>query len=217
MKLLSLRFFSALLLCIIFGGMFAYIARSIRQDTINDFDERIINIVQGWEASWLTSIMKTFTFIGSTTVVMLLIIAVFTLLLFGLRNRSQAFFFFFVMIGTGVLNQSLKMIFKRERPDFHRLIEITGYSFPSGHTMMAFSLYAVSAYILWRHIRTTTSKMALLAFVIVMFGMIAISRIYLGVHYPSDVVGAIAVSAFWLIVATAVYDFTQRRRPREIA
>ncbi|MBD7984018.1 phosphatase PAP2 family protein [Sporosarcina sp. Sa2YVA2] len=214
MKLLSARLLLALTLCILFGGMFAYIARGIRRETITDFDSAIITIVQGWEADWLTPIMKAFTFIGSTTVVLFLIVAGFAILLFVVRNRAEAFFFFFALGGTGVLNQILKFIFKRERPDLHRLIDITGFSFPSGHTMMAFSLYAVISYILWRHIRTYTSKILLILFAALMFGMIGLSRIYLGVHYPSDVIGGTMASAFWMIIATSVYGYVMDRRKR---
>jgi undecaprenyl-diphosphatase len=142
-------------LCILFGGAFAFIVTAILGEMINGFDRSIIDAIQGLEAPWLTPIMQAFTFIGSTKVVMLLIIAVTALLLWGLDARSQAYFFFFAMIGTGVLNQSLKFIFKRARPEFHRLAEAGGYSFPSGHTMMGFSLYALFTYLLWRHIRST--------------------------------------------------------------
>lgn len=216
MKLLSTRLLLALTLCILFGGVFAYIARGIRRETITDFDSTIISTVQGWETDWLTPIMKAFTFLGSTTVVLFLIFAGFAILLFAVRNRAEAFFYFFALGGTGVLNQILKLIFKRERPDIHRLIEITGFSFPSGHTMMAFSLYAVISYILWRHIRTYTSKILLILFAVLMFGMIGISRIYLGVHYPSDVIGGTVASAFWMIIATSVYGYAMDRRKRTI-
>lgn len=216
MKLLSARLISALALCILFGGIFAYIARGISLDTINGFDSTIINTVQGWEADWLTPVMKAFTFIGSTKFVLFLIAAGFAILLFVVRNRADAFFFFAALGGTGVLNQTLKFIFKRERPDIHRLVDVTGFSFPSGHTMMAFSLYAVIAYILWRHIRTAASKILLIILACFMFAMIGISRIYLGVHFPSDVLGGTAASAFWMIIAISVYGYAMDRRKRAV-
>lgn len=217
MKILSARLILALALCILFGGVFAYIARGISLETINDFDSTIISIVQGWEADWLTPIMKAFTFIGSTKFVLFLIAVGFAILLFAVRNRAEAFFFFIALAGTGVLNQTLKFIFKRERPYIHRLIEETGFSFPSGHTMMAFSLYAVIAYLLWRHLHTIASKVLLLFLAIFMFAMIGISRIYLGVHYPSDIAGGVAASAFWMIIAVTVYGYVMDRRKRTIS
>lgn len=181
---------------------------------INGFDRSIIDAIQSLEAPWLTPIMQIFTLIGSTKVVMLLIISITILLLWKFRARSQGYFFFFAMIGTGVLNQTLKFIFKRARPEFHRLAEAGGYSFPSGHTMMGFSLYALFTYLLWRHIRSTAGRIALVVFAIFMFGMIATSRIYLGVHYPSDILGGVLASAFWLTFTTLLFAQYQKRKKR---
>lgn len=216
MKESSIRPSVAISLCILFGVAFIFIVTAILSETINSFDRSIIDTIQGLETPWLTPIMLTFTFIGSTKVVMLLIIAVTALLLWGMRARRQAYFFFFAMIGTGVLNQTLKFIFKRVRPEFHRLIEVGGYSFPSGHTMMSFSFYLLLAYILWRRTRSTSGKVALVAFAIVMFSMIAISRIYLGVHYPSDILGGMMASAFWLTLATLLFAQFQKRKKRSL-
>lgn len=216
MKEKSLRPSTAVALCILFIGIFAFIATIISRDTMIGFDQPIITFVQGWEATWLTPIMKGFSFIGSTKVVMLLIIAVTALLFWGFRARSSAYFFFFATVGTGALNQTLKIIFKRERPEFHRIAEAVGYSFPSGHTMMAFTLYAMAVILLWRQIRIPTGKIALLAFAVFIFGMIALSRIYLGVHYPSDIAGGIAASAFWVFFTVFIFDSYQRRKKRAL-
>ncbi|MDW0116647.1 phosphatase PAP2 family protein [Sporosarcina thermotolerans] len=212
MKEKSLRPNIAIALCILFIGIFAYIATIISRDTIIGFDQPIIAIVQSREAPWLTPIMNGFSFVGSTKVVMVLIIAVTALLFWGFRAHSSAYFFFFATVGTSALNQTLKFIFKRERPEFHRLADAVGYSFPSGHTMMAFTLYAIAVILLWRKIRVPAGKIALLAFAVFMFGMIALSRIYLGVHYPSDIAGGIVASAFWVVFTVFIFDFYQRRK-----
>ncbi|QTD39966.1 phosphatase PAP2 family protein [Sporosarcina sp. Te-1] len=215
MKVLFTRMTAAFVLCLLFGGIFAVIARGISKATIFRFDETVVEFVQGWENDWLTPIMKAFTWIGSTSVVLCLIAAGTVLLYFILKERRLAYLFLTVMLGTGILNQVLKFIFKRERPDIHRLIEIGGYSFPSGHTMMSFSLYAILAYIVWRHTKTAVSRFGLLLFSILMALMIAISRIYLGVHYPSDVAGGMAASAFWLVVSISVYGYYQNRTSKQ--
>lgn len=211
MRELSLRLLSVWIICIIFTGFFAYIARSIHLQTISSFDEPIIDFVQSAEVSGLTSIMKLFTNIGSTTSVTLLAILTLGVLLWK-KYRAQAVLFTIVLVGTGILNQVLKLIFKRERPDFNRLIDIGGYSFPSGHTMMAFSLYTVLAYIVWRNLKTTGSRIAIAIVAIFMIVMIAVSRIYLGVHFPSDIVGGILASSVWLFASIAMYQRFQRKK-----
>lgn len=211
MRELSLRLLSVWIICILFTGFFAYIARSIHLQTISSFDEPIIDFVQSAEVPGLTSIMKLFTNIGSTTSVTLLAILTLGVLLWK-KYRAQAVLFTIVLVGTGILNQVLKLIFKRERPDFNRLIDIGGYSFPSGHTMMAFSLYTVLAYIVWRNLKTTGSRIAIAIVAIFMIVMIAVSRIYLGVHFPSDIVGGILASSVWLFASIAMYQRFQRKK-----
>ncbi|MFC5601840.1 phosphatase PAP2 family protein [Sporosarcina koreensis] len=206
----------AISLCILFAVAFAIVATAIVRNMIGGFDRAIIDAVQGWEAPRLTSLMQVFTAIGGTKVVMLLIVAVTAFLLLGLRARGQAYFFFFATIGTGVLNQIVKFIFKRARPEFHRLAEAVGYSFPSGHTMMSFSLYALFTYLLWGHIRSTVGRVILVIFSFFMFGMIAVSRIYLGVHYPSDILGGVFASAFWLTLSALLFEQFQMQRKRSL-
>ncbi|WP_029053328.1 phosphatase PAP2 family protein [Sporosarcina ureae] len=211
MHKLSLRLLAVWIICILFTGFFAYIARSIHLQTISSFDEPIIDFVQSAESPGLTSIMKLFTTIGSTTSVVLLAILTLGVLLWK-KHRAQAVLFAIVLAGTGILNQVLKFIFKRERPDFNRLIDIGGYSFPSGHTMMAFSLYTILAYILWRNVKNTGSQVVIIILAAMMIVMIAVSRIYLGVHFPSDIVGGVLASSVWLFASIAFYQRFQRQR-----
>lgn len=210
MRELSLRLISIWIICILFTGFFAYIARSIHLHTISSFDNPIIDFVQGAESPGLTSIMKMFTAIGSTTTVALLALLTLGLLLWK-KHRAQAVLFVAAIGGTGILNQVLKIIFKRERPDFNRLIDIGGYSFPSGHTMMAFSLYTILAYIIWRNVRNTWGRVAITTLAVLMIVMIAVSRIYLGVHFPSDIVGGVLASSVWLFASIAMYQRFQRK------
>lgn len=213
---LSLRLFFTWIVCIILTGFFAFIARAIRLQTIQNFDNPVIDFVQGAEAPWLTTLMRAFTTIGSTTVVVLLTIFALTLLLWK-KHRAQAMLLVAVLAGTGILNQVLKFVFKRERPDFHRLIDIGGYSFPSGHTMMAFSLYTILAYIVWRNLRSAGSRLITFLLAAGMIGMIALSRIYLGVHFPSDIVGGVLVSSVWLIASIAIYQRFQRKQASRLS
>lgn len=218
MRALSGRLITALVSCLILAAIFGYVASSIGNGSIVQFDTTIIQFVQGAETPWLTNVMKTFTVIGSTKTV--LAISAITLgLLVYFRQKPQTLLFVIVIGGTVGLNLVLKFFFQRARPDLNRLIEISGYSFPSGHTMMATSLYAILAFILWRNARTAGRVLYIFGAVF-MIGMICVSRIYLGVHYPSDIVGGITSSGFWLLVATSIYAVLMNKKqvpPRVIA
>lgn len=211
MRKLSLRLLLAFILCISLGVLFGYIATAVGNKSIARFDTSVISFVQGMETPWLTVVMKVFTQIGSVYIIAPVGVIAFVLLFYIFRYRQQALLFVIVVAGTPVLNGLLKNYFKRERPEIHRIIDIGGYSFPSGHSMMAFSFYAIIVYIAWRNAKTTLSRVLLILFAAFMIIIIGTSRIYLGVHYPSDVVGGFVVSGIWVIIAIIVYGFYQNR------
>ena len=196
----------ALLICVISGGLFMTIAYFVQNEKISHFDLPIIEFIQGFEVPWLTAIFKSFTWIGSAYGIIPITIVICTILFFRLRYRGQALLFAFSMVGTILFNELLKQIFKRERPEIYRIMDSGGFSFPSGHTMMAFSLYGMIVYVCWRHLKKTSSRMILVGFAAVMAFSIAISRIYVGVHFPSDIIGGIAASTFFLTIVISIYE-----------
>ena len=215
MKQLSIRFIIAFILCVGFGILFGYFSTTIGNDSLSSFDNIMINAIQGLETPWLTTIMTFFTWIGSGYVVAPITVIAAVLLYFVFKYRQQAFLLVVVIAGTVAFNHLLKMYFKRERPVIHRIMDANGYSFPSGHTMMAFSLYVIIAYIAWRNVKTRSGKFLLILFALFMTIMIGTSRIYLGVHFPSDVAGGLMASGFWVTIAVTVYALFQRRYGKE--
>lgn len=103
-------------------------------------------------------------------------------------------------------------MFHRARPDLHRLAEASNYSLPSGHATMACALYGVLTFILWRHISTGLGRNILIIISVFMVLAIGISRIYLGVHYPSDVIAGYFISTFWLTFAIGFYQRYKEQR-----
>lgn len=192
---------------------FGLIAFGVRANRVLRFDEKVINVVQGWEAPFLTNVMKFFTWIGSVRPVLIIFIVVLCILFFVLKNRPEFILFGTVMVGTPALNFILKQIFQRARPELNRLIEIGGYSFPSGHAMHAFALYGILTFLLWRHIEKKSRRIILIVVSTVVILLIGISRIYLGVHYPSDIIGGYLAGALWL--AVSIWLFQRYRAKQE--
>lgn len=192
-------------------NMFSLIGFSILAVLISDqkiihFDSNIINFIQGFESHRLTSIMKFFTFLGSSTSILIISILVLFFLYKVLHHRSELLFFIVGLLGANVLFFSLKLIFHRARPDLHRLIEINGYSFPSGHATNAFTLYAMLTFLFWRHIRNRLGRTILIFISSIMILLIGLSRIYLGVHYPSDVIAGYFIASVWISMAIWFYQ-----------
>lgn len=196
-------------LCII---GFAMVSLFVKDHQIIGFDRTIISAVQGLESPGLTKVMKLFTFIGSTKFVIILSLLLVFFLYKVLQHRLEVVLFIVVLMGSGIINQLLKQFFHRVRPDFHRLIEISGYSFPSGHAMNAFTVYVMISFLLWRHISSRLGRGVLIFFSIMMILAIGISRIYLGVHYPSDVIGGYLASGVWVSMAIFFFQFYKEKR-----
>lgn len=194
---------------------FGILAVKMSGEKLNAFDSFSIHLIQGLESSALTRVMKFFTTAGSTVSVFIISCLILWYLFSVLHHRAEAILFFTVNVGAAVINQSMKLVFHRPRPDDHRLIDITGYSFPSGHSMSAFAMYGILVFLLWRHLQTSWGRFLIILIGTAMTLAIGISRIYLGVHYPSDVLGGYLAGAFWLAASIWVYQSIAESRYKQ--
>jgi len=209
---LTYRLSIGLLITLVFAAGFALIALLVGRHHIAAFDRTITNGVQEFEAPGLTRIMVFITNLGSGWPVIVITLVCMLFLYFVLKHRHELLLFLFAILGSSLFNVVLKSIFHRRRPDLHRLIQETGFSFPSGHSMGAFALYGILTYLLWRHIPSWQGRATLILVSCAFILAIGISRIYLGVHYPSDVLGGYLASGFWLSVSIGIYRRYERRR-----
>ena len=100
----------------------------------------------------------------------------------------------------------LKNILQRPRPTEYRIIEETGYSFPSGHSMVSMAFYGYLIYLIYKYVKNKYIKWTLIVLLSILICSIGISRIYLGVHYTSDVLGGFLISLSYLIVYTLIVN-----------
>lgn len=100
------------------------------------------------------------------------------------------------------LNVLLKAIVQRPRPEGFRLVAESGYSFPSGHSMVAMAFFGLLIWMVWRYHRHDAMRAVWCAFFGIVIVAVGLSRIYLGVHYASDVLAGFCVSLAWLVFYT---------------
>ena len=181
--------------------VFVYLLQNVMSGDIRRIDGIAYQFfVVRLRRDWLTPIMQSFTSLSSPVVlaVMLIVVAAFA------PGRMPGRFAAANLVGIVALNYALKEIVQRPRPEGFRLIAETGYSFPSGHSMVAVAFYG---FLIWLIIRFEEDRLQrwiwslALFFVVIMIG---ISRVYLGVHYFSDVVAGYCVAAVWLVVFTRI-------------
>ena len=105
-----------------------------------------------------------------------------------------------------LLNQILKFIIQRPRPTEFRIIDERGYSFPSGHSMISATFYGFLIYLIYKNVKNKYLKYSLITMLIILILLIGTSRIYLGVHYASDVLAGFLIAISYLIIFTTVSD-----------
>ena len=188
-------------------GGFTMISILIKGNHIEHFDHAIITFVQSFENPTLTNIMLFFTEVGSGSSIHIFAFIIFIVFYFFLKYRVELLLFIIVLLGSHYLFRALKHMFQRSRPDLHRLVEIGGYSFPSGHATNAICIYGILTFVLWRHIPSLAGRYLLLFISTFMILAIGISRVYLGVHYPSDVLAGYFAGGCLLTIVIWSYHF----------
>ena len=147
-------------------------------------------------SDFVTPIAKFITNFGGA---IFLSIATVMLFLF-IKNKKIGLSIISNIVIIAVLNQLLKRILQRPRPTEFRIVEETGYSFPSGHSMVSMAFYGYLIYLIYRYIKNKYVKWTLITILIILICLIGISRIYLGVHYTSDVLGGFLLSISYLVI-----------------
>lgn len=201
--------FVALFACLL---LFGAIAEDVREQEANALDALLTPLLHGLSNPTLDAVMGGLTDAGSTVVVIPLLVVALALLAWR-RHWREVLFLAVAMAGSVTLNESLKLIFRRPRPQLAWAQVQAEYSFPSGHAMNSLVLYVGLALIAWGLWGRRAGMIAvLLAVLLALF--IGISRIYLGFHYFTDVAGGFLAGAVWVCIVTVGFRAGPLRRPR---
>ncbi|MBU3158232.1 phosphatase PAP2 family protein [Clostridium frigoris] len=123
------------------------------------------------------------------------------------NNKLEAICCAFNIGITGFTNLVLKNIIKRPRPNGIQLIEAHGYSFPSGHSSISTAICIVFIYFIIKRIKNKKTGYLISGFVLIYLILVGFSRVYVGDHYPSDVLGGWAIAIIWSYISIAAYNF----------
>jgi membrane-associated phospholipid phosphatase len=182
---------------------FAHIAEDyLTNDPLVRWDLSFARWLAGERSTFGVDFFRVVTFLGSPAVA-LAIGAVVCVVLYRRGRLVEAALLPVVLGGAELLNLILKLSFHRPRPDV-AFVHIDTYSFPSGHAMISTAAYGALAYLAWGRLRTPRARLALASGTVAFVTLIGFSRLYLGVHYLSDVLAGIAGGVFWLSVSIAL-------------
>lgn len=187
--------------------LFTKLAEDLLYNELNRFDLMVINYLNTYHTTELTNFMKLITNLGSF-IVIFPITLFFVYYLYKVKRHFWDTYALIISLGGGIiLNEVLKWSFHRSRPNIARLVEAGGYSFPSGHSMMSFIFYGFISYLIWINLRGYFMRFLSIGVFLILTILIGISRIYLGVHYPSDVIAGFAAGGFWLLGCIIALQF----------
>jgi membrane-associated phospholipid phosphatase len=195
---------------IILSALFIKLADDVVEREFYNFDRSIALAIHSTTSDTQTAIMKVITNFGSPYLIVLAILSLFIGLVIAWRSRhpersgiivavmdvtSPSF----TLVGAFLLVTLIKHIIGRSRPDlFPPLVHEIGYSFPSGHAISSVAFYGMSAYLLARS-ASIWLRLLIITLAVLLVGAIMYSRVYLGVHYPTDVLGSMLLGLAWLI------------------
>ena len=175
------------------------------------FDNTFIWIVRYFASPGVDGVMMFITDIGFGIKYIIIVITSFLLLSY-LRRWREVAGLGICLTGGAVLNFWLKYVFHRSRPDLLRVVQEIGYSFPSGHVIASMCFYGMSAFLVMRTISSWRGRLTVLTLTVMLNVAIGISRIYLGVHYPTDVVAGYAVGSMWVAFCISLLMWWERER-----
>lgn len=215
LQLSVLHLFISLTVASILLTMFVFTAKHYPQ--LIKFDRDVASFMQNAHHPLLTVVVKVITWLGSSTVTILIaILALLYAYLLQQKYSLKAIMLAVCLSGTYATNALLKYLFKRPRPDELALVLVSGYSFPSGHAMVSFAFYGLLGYLFWVAGGSLKSKITASLFWILALA-IGASRIYLGAHFPSDVLAGFAAGGVWLIGCIIGLHIFQTRSIRRLA
>lgn len=193
----------------LFIVLFAELAEEVMEKEFGLFDRTIIAVMEAGASETMDNVMFIFTEMGSAWFLTLSSIIVLVVLGFKMRDKWGMLFFVIAVGGGSLLTLLLKHLYVRERPSINAEIDALGYSFPSGHSMGSLIFYGFVMYLV---IRTRQRPWIQWTTVTVLSGLILVigaSRIYLGAHFPSDVMAGYIAGTIWLLLSLIALEWIQ--------
>jgi membrane-associated phospholipid phosphatase len=192
-------------------GLFAWLGREILEGELLAFDDRLRALIHGFASPRLTTFMRAVSFYGGPVILIPAgLAAAVAFLIHGWRRG--ALLVVVTLAGAGLLNGLLKFSFARVRPAAFFDYPLPGSpSFPSGHALFAASVFGGLAALLAVRLRSRVLEVVVWLVALTLIGLVGISRVYLGVHYPSDVLAGYSIAVIW-VAAVAFGDRLVRHR-----
>lgn len=215
--LMSIELIIILVLFVMAFFIFVFLARRIFWQQKDEFDHALFDLLRPFINEFRTETMEFITFLGTHTFLIPMNLLLIVYFLFIKPHRWYSITVPVVSLGGVSLMFILKMLFGRPRPMDPLLRTVSGLSFPSGHSLLSFAFYGLLIYLVYHNISNKVVKWILICLLSLLILMIGFSRIYLRVHYASDVLAGFAMGLIWLVVSIWVVRRIEKYTRKEVA
>ncbi len=205
----------ALVVFVLAMNGFVDLTEELADNNLGAFDQRVTEELLSWRSDSLTRFLTFVTEVGDS--MGYVVVIAFLVLLFVVRQRNWKFILqtVAVLLLATLSNMALKEVINRSRPTIEHLVTVYTLSYPSGHAMSAMGFYGFLIFLTARYKMNYFLKAALVSLLAVLILLIGISRIYLGVHFPSDVLAGFIGGLIWVTFCAIVFDIIDLMRKRQ--
>jgi undecaprenyl-diphosphatase len=214
--LLSVEMFLIVALFLVSLLSFAYLIRRVIVLQNTGFDEEVFAFLRSYVSEANNNFMMTVTFLGTHNFLIPANLSLIAYFLFIRKHRWYSIKVPAIALSSLGLMFGLKHFFGRPRPDVPLLFEADGLSFPSGHALFSITFYGLLVYIIYKGVKNNLAKWSLIIFLVVLMLIIGFSRVYLRVHYATDVIAGFCVGFMWLAFAIWLLNRMEKFSRREI-
>jgi len=204
-----------LFLCGLLINGFFHLLDELQDQELGRFDDAITAPIHQLRSPWITDFMEVITWLGDRNAYIIFVVLLFIFFYFRYRSFIFPLQTTVVLLIAGGLNRLLKDLIDRPRPMAEQLVEATSMSFPSGHAMSSIAFFGFLIYLSWRLISTSWIRWLLTFLLGLLILLIGFSRVYLGVHYPSDILAGFAAGGACLAVFISVFTYVRYRYARK--
>lgn len=202
---ISAEIILGVILCVVSFVVFFYFTDEVMEAEFKNFDTQIMASVYSIRSPSLTYLMTDITALGSATQIVTLSMVGIVFLI--KRHKKESILFSLALIMGILINTGLKSMIQRPRPQLEPLIAERMSSFPSGHSMNAFIFFSLLSYFSYHFFGSKKFTIIITAFSIFCIFLVGFSRVYMGVHYPTDVIAGY-LAGFWWFVTVLLINYT---------
>jgi membrane-associated phospholipid phosphatase len=214
--LLSVEMIAVLSIFMLSLIAFVYLVRRVFVLGNNAFDQKVFDYLQNYVTPLNNKIMTVFTYLGKHEFLIPANLVLIAYFLFIRKHRWYSIKIPAIALSSLALMFLLKNLFGRERPLIPLLAPAKGLSFPSGHALMSMTFYGLLIYITYQSVKNMTLKWTVITLLFLLIFMIGFSRVYLRVHYTSDVIAGFAMGWLWIVVSLKVLRQIEKQGKKTI-